>query len=126
MAAWTIFDYLEADGGNAIRAWIDSLPIKAQAKIDTRLRHLEVTRVWEPQYISALVGCDDIYEIRIVSSGQYRPLGFYGPAHREFTILLGAVEKGGRLIPRDACAIAQARMEIVNGNRNRIEFHRYG
>ena len=126
MAAWTIFDYLEADGSNDIRAWIDSLPIKAQVKIDVRIRFLEATPTWPPQYISALVGCDGIYELRVVSGGvQYRPLGFYGPARREFTLLKGAIEKGGKLEPRDACVVAQARMVIVNGNRTRIEPHRF-
>jgi len=127
MAGWTIFDYLAENGQNEIRAWIDSLPKKAQVKIDTILRHLEATPVWSPQYISDREDCDGIYELRIVSGGvQYRPLGYFGPQRREFTLLMGAIEKGGRLEPRDFCDVAQRRREIVNGDRNRIVPHRFG
>lgn len=36
---------------------------------------------------------------------QCRLIGFFGPARREFTLLLVAKEKGGKLIPRTACQI---------------------
>jgi hypothetical protein len=127
MAAWTIYDYVGADGNNEIRAWIDSLPIAAQVKIDTIIRHLEAKVIWPPQYVSDRKDCAEIYELRIVSSGvQYRPLGYFGPQRREFTILLGAVEKGGELEPRAFCIIATRRRGIANGNKHRIVPHRYG
>lgn len=127
MAAWPIFDYVGADGANQIRPWIDSLPKLAQARMDSILRHLEITSVWPEQYISALRTCDDIYELKIKAGGhQYRPLGFYGPQRREFTILMGAVEKGGKLRPKEFCVIATRLRGIVNGDRNRIEPHRFG
>jgi hypothetical protein len=126
--AWTIFDYLAEDGTNEIRDWIDSLPFKAQVKIDTRIRYLEAcSLVWPENYISALRGCDDIYEFRIPASGvQYRPLGYYGPERGEFTILMGAIEKGGKLEPRQYCATATQRREKVNADRNRIIRHQFG
>jgi len=124
MNPWTIFDFLDASGENVIRQWIDSQPLAAQVKIDTRIRYLEATQNWAPNYISALKGCDDIYEIRIVSNGvQYRPLGMYGPNRGQFTLLLGTIEKGGKL-PKGACTTARDRIGVVNGDRNRIEFHR--
>jgi hypothetical protein len=127
MSSWAIFDYLADDGADDIRIWIDSLPKKAQAKTDTLLRYLEVTEIWPAQYLSDRKDCEGIYEIRIVSAGvQLRPLGYFGPRRREFTILLGAVEKGGRLEPREFCRISTRRREIVNGNRNRITPHRFG
>lgn len=128
MATWAIFDYVDASGDNQIRIWIDSLPKAAQARIDTILGYLQITVwPWPEQYISALKTCNDIYELKIKSSGvQYRPLGFYGPQRREFTILMGAVEKGGKLRPKEFCTIATRLREIVNGNRNHIVPHRFG
>lgn len=127
MGFWTILDYLAEDGANEIRAWIDSLPDAARAKIDTRIRYLEITRFWPPQYVSDRKDCDKIYELRIVSSGvQYRPLGYLGPRRSEFTLLMGAIEKGGKLQPRDFCQACQRRMEVVNGDRRRIVPHEYG
>jgi hypothetical protein len=128
MGTWEIFDYVEADGTNAIRVWIDSLPTAAQVKIDTIIRYLEATQVWPPQYISALKDCAEIYELRIVSAGvQYRPLGYFGPGpgRYQFTLLMGAIEKGGKLEPREFCKVATRRREIVNGDRNRIAPHRF-
>ncbi len=127
MAEWTIFDYVGPDGVNEIRVWIDSLPKMAQVRIDGIIGYLQITPVWPPNYISALETCDDIYELKIKSGGvQYRPLGFYGPRRREFTILMGAIEKGRKLQPREFCTIATRLMEIVNGDRNRIVPHRFG
>ena len=127
MAAWAIFDYVSASGANEIRSWIDSLPLAAQVRIDTRLRYLAITAVWDAQYVSSRKDCAGIYEIRVVSSGvQYRPLGYYGPGRREFTLLLGAIEKGGRLQPKGFCETATNRRNIINGDRNRIVPHRYG
>lgn len=127
MGWWTILDYLAADGTNEIRSWLDRLPTAAQVRIDARIGYLQITRVWPPQYISARRDCQGIYELKIVSSGvQYRPLGFYGPERREFTLLMGAIEKGGRVEPRDFCDIALERRKIVNDDRSRIVPHRFG
>ena len=127
MSPWTIFDYLAEDGADEIRQWLDSLPVQAQVKIDTRIRYLDATPIWPPHYVSDRKDCVKIYELRIVSSGvQYRPLGYFGPQPREFTLLMGAIEKGGRLEPRDFCTIATRRRGIVNGDRNRIVAHRFG
>lgn len=126
MTSWTIYDF--ATGGvNEIRAWIDSLPKAAQAKIDLRVRYLEATAVWPPQYISDRKDCDGIYELRIGCSGvEYRPLGFFGPSRRQFTLLLGAVEKGDQLEPRNFCTVATRRRLLINGNANYIVRHQFG
>jgi hypothetical protein len=127
MSAWTIFDFVNAGGVNEIRPWMDSLPKKAQARIDSIIRYLQIVDVWPGQYISDRKDCDKIYELRIASGGvQYRPLGFFGPQRREFTILLGATEKGGKLEPRDFCTIATRLRGLVNANRKHVEPHRYG
>ncbi len=126
MGCWTILDYITARGENDIRDWIAHQPKKAQAKIDTILRYLGITRIWPPQYVSALTNCEGILEVKIVSSGvQYRPLGYYGHAPREFTLLVGAVEKGGKLKPRNACTIAQNRRREVDADRRRAVPHQF-
>lgn len=113
--AWRFLDYINARSENEIRDWLISLPKKAQAKIDRMILVLQAYEgSWPPQYVSALKGYEGIYELRVVASGvQYRPLGFFGPGDREFTLLIGAVEKGrlvtkglrnsGQAAPRSAC-----------------------
>jgi len=48
----------------------------------------------------------------VANGVQYRPLGCYGPERREFTLLIGAVEKGGKL-PRAALEAAVQRRKII-------------
>src|SRR6266571_1531036 len=95
MSLWTFYDFRDARGVNLIRHWLDTLPAKASAKIDTRILFMMAIQAWPEQYVSALVGWPRLVELRVGSAGtQYRPLGFYGPQRREFTIVLGAIEKG--------------------------------
>jgi hypothetical protein len=112
---WTIRDYLDRRGDNVVRDWISSLPISAQAKVDSILLILQAYKIWPAQYVSALRGYKQIYEIRVGCSGvQYRPLGCYGPDRGEFTILVGSVEKGGKLPKGDCEAAVERRNAILN------------
>ena len=114
MSEWTFRDYLRAVGGNGkmtfeneILEWTLGLPKKAQAKMDMMILSLQSSAIWPPQYVSALKGCPQIFELRVSSFGvEYRPLGCHGPKRREFTLLKGAIEKGGKLEPPSACETA--------------------
>lgn len=120
---WAFRDFLDGRGLNVVREWIITLSPAAQAKIDTILLLLRVQKVWPPQYVSALRGYSGIYELRAGSSGvQYRPLGCHGPGRKEFTILIGTVEKGGKLPKRD-CETAVERKKIILGGLGRTCEH---
>ena len=110
---WAFRDFLDGRGLNVVREWIGTLPPAAQAKIDTIILVLQARKVWPPQYVSALRGYEGLYELRVCSSGvQYRPIGSYGPFKKQFTILIGSVEKGGKL-PRGDCETAVERRKII-------------
>ncbi len=95
MKPWTFYDFLDSRVNNLIREWLDSLPEKATAKIDARILYMRSIRVWPEQYVSALVGWPNLFELRVVSAGsQYRPLFFYGPNRGGITLVHGAIEKG--------------------------------
>ena len=79
---------------------------------------------WPEQYISALKGWPELVELRVVSAGsQYRPLGFYGPARRQFTLVLGAVEKGK--LPSRVLEAANERRKIVLADTSRVCQHEF-
>lgn len=125
MTWWRFLDYLNARGDNEIRNWVCSLPPHAQAKIDYLLIVLSAWKIWPPQYVSALKGYKDIREFRIVAFGvQYRPIGCYGPGEREYTLLVGAIEKGGKL-PTGTCEIAVERRKIILQDRKRVRDHEF-
>lgn len=119
---WSFRDYVEQGGGNPISDWIDGLPLRARLKLELRLLYLRDQKVWPEQYVSALKGHDDIYELRIVFGGtQYRPLGCHGPELREFTLLLGTKEKGK--IPSYVITTAGNRRKVILGDRSRSIEH---
>ncbi|MGR3174946.1 MAG: type II toxin-antitoxin system RelE/ParE family toxin [Candidatus Scalindua sp.] len=120
---WTIKAFVSARGTNEIKKWLDTLPVNDQAKIDARIRHLEITKTWGRPYTAKLKGYTDLHEI-IVFSGkiQYRPIGCRGPNDREFTILIGAIEKGGNFVPRNAPDTAYARSKSIAKEEHTIEY----
>ena len=122
---WTFYDFLEERGVNSIRVWLDSLPKKATAKINTRLLFMRGMAVWPEQYVSSLTSWPELVELRVVNGNvQYRPLGFYGPERREFTIVLGAVEKSK--LPSRVLENADANRKIViKSGRQRIREHEF-
>jgi hypothetical protein len=77
--------------------------------------YLAATQYPEPQYLKALTGdCHGLVELRVVFANvQYRPLAFYGPGEREITFLVGAIEKGRRFDPPNACQTAKQRRQLV-------------
>jgi Gp49-like protein DUF891 len=109
---WTFYDFLDVRGINLVRLWLDGLPKKVQAKIDVRILFMQAQLIWPDGWVSALNGWPDILEVRIGSFGAaYRPLGFYGPGQKEFTIVLGTVEKGK--LPKRVLEAADERRRIV-------------
>ena len=97
---------------------------KAIVKFETRLRYLGNTEVWSPDFVKKLKGYEGIYEIRIrYEQVQYRPLGCLGPNNREFTLLIGALEKDSEFVPKNAPNIAYNRKELIMTNRSLI--HEY-
>ena len=121
MNPWTFYDFLDIRGINLIRAWLDSIPVKASAKIDARILYMRSTLLWPEQFVSALKGWPEIFELRVVSAGsQYRPLFFYGP-NREVTLVLGAIEKGK--LPKRILEVADGNRRIVQADPSRREPH---
>jgi hypothetical protein len=122
MKIWNFKVFVSDRGTREIDDWLDGLPPKAKAKIKKRITYLEIWDIdkWKRPYISKLKGSDKIWEIRVEFNNiQYRPLGCLGPKSNEFTLLIGAREKGDRLEPIDAIRIAEERCSLI------LEHERY-
>lgn len=114
-------NFRDARGVNEIHQWLNSkaVPKNAKAKINARITALQGFPCFPEQYFSAYNGWDDLYELRIVFCGvQYRPFGFYGPARRQFTLLVGGTEKGR--VPRNLLGVADNRRKEVIANADRV------
>jgi len=111
---WVFKNFVSKRGNNEIRLWINRQSSPVRAKIDGRIRYLQGVDQLKYPYVEKWVGEKDLYEVRVVFGNvQYRSLGCYGPDREEFTLLIGAIEKGGKLEPRDAVATAKTRMKLI-------------
>lgn len=113
---WTVKYYVVSNGGSPFKDWYDGLGEEVRAVFDARLDHLkqQPRNGWSMPHFRLLHGpCAGLGEIRFNARRvQYRPLGFFGPGPNEFTLLVGAIEKGGEIRPTSACAAA---LKYVSG-----------
>jgi hypothetical protein len=124
MDSWTFYDFVDTRGVNLIREWLNSLPVKARAKINARMLFMRAMPKWPEQYVSALTGWPELVEFRVVYAGnQYRPLGFYGPKRREFTLVYGAIEKGK--LPKRVLETADENRKIILADTSRVREHEF-
>jgi hypothetical protein len=111
---WTFKVFISERGSDVFEEWLNTLPKKAQAKIERRIRYLEIEKTWRRPFFDSLSGYTDLYEIRVVFNNiQYRPIGCFGPKSGEFTILIGAIEKGDKFEPKNALNIANKRSKLI-------------
>ncbi|HUP45422.1 MAG TPA: type II toxin-antitoxin system RelE/ParE family toxin [Thermoanaerobaculia bacterium] len=124
MANWTFFDYVSERGVNEIDAWLDSLPPKAAAKVEWLVSNLRgVPRLTRP-YVGTRAKYPSLYELVVDAGGRaLRPLCCYGPDLRQVTILIGAEEKDGELIPKHVERTAEQRRLIILADRTRVIPH---
>jgi hypothetical protein len=124
MSIWAFYDFISARGVNEIHQWLNSQEVSAgaKAKINARIASLQGFPIFPEQYFSAYKGWDDLYELRVVFGGvQYRPFGCYGPARRQFTILVGGIEKSS--VPKQLLEVACERRKIVYADSTRVRRH---
>lgn len=69
-------------------------------------------------------GFRDYFEIRFKSEGvQQRPIGYFGPKPNQFTVLVWAIEKGGKFVPSNWRSIADTRRKAIeSGEASAKEF----
>ncbi len=115
MGDWKFKVFLKDKQTDVIAEWLLGLPAKDRAKIRTRIAYLKTTLIWPKSFVKKYEPYKYIYEIRIqLGNRLYRPLGFFGPgAGKEFTLLIGAMEQGDRIIPHTAPTIAESRRKLI-------------
>ena len=125
---YRIHCYCQPNGRSDVQAEYDAGSSDLKANLDVALEFLRVRnrRDWTRPKAAKLSkggGYRDYFEIRFMANHvQQRPIGYFGPGHDVFTILLWATEKGGKLRPSDWHAIAdRRRTEITNGSASSIK-----
>lgn len=127
MNYWTFKVFINENGIDVIGKWLSNLPTEDRAKIRVRLKYMKTIKIWEPPIAKKLKGnkYDPIYEIRIHGNKvEYRPLGFYGPGEKNFTLLIGARKKSGKKKspswePLEARETAKRRYELIQQDKKK-------
>jgi hypothetical protein len=118
---FVLYDYTDKDGQNDIKAWTLELQKPQRAKLNAKLDMLQIMGM--DLLPEALTGTNTpgILKIRAKGNVQLRPMLCKGPIDNEseFTLLIGAIERGSCLMPDKADEKAHERKEIIKNDPNR-------
>jgi hypothetical protein len=118
-----IWEFLVKGSDRVIQTWFreEIISKRDQAKLDValnRLRSLDFQLVGPKLLAGPLRQGGKVYKLRIrCENRELRPMLCRGPmAPSEYTLLLGALEVGGRLKPQDAVLRASSHREELLAN----------
>jgi len=128
MAEWMLYDHAHRHGANQFKAWSQCLQKPELAKLNVKLDMLQKHGPDLPPQLLAgpIRGHNHIYKLKIKGHVQLRPLLCKGPIRNdeEYSLLIGAIEQGGKLVPAGAAAEAERRrQEIIADPQQRRTLH---
>jgi|SRR3989339_613489 len=111
---WNFKVFISANNVCDFEEWLDNQIPENRAKVRIFINRLMIANSWSPKHVRSLSGYPKINELVIKGKNvQLRPLGYFGPSRKCFTLLLGAIEKGDKFIPKDAPGKAEERQRLV-------------
>lgn len=121
--AFALYDFTDEDGESVIATWRRNLTSRSRAQFDSKLHMLAANGMDLPSKLLAgpIKKTGHIYKLIIHADVMLRPMLCRGPfdMDTEFTLLAGAMEIQGQLIP-DAQEAVYNRNALLNDRRRRI------
>lgn len=115
---WQVFQYRGTGDRRPIEDWYDSLHVEEEAEFILKIKMLRQNG--PDEFKSTWCGSirDGIWKLKIKKRRQWRLMLCKGPTdkNRELTFLYEAIEKGGKLKPKDAVDRAIERRREVEEN----------
>jgi hypothetical protein len=111
---FALFDFRDLRNENTIREWASRLQKSERAKLNLKLDMLQ--RYGDELGSSLLLSVAPyIFKLKAKGKVQLRPMLCKGPVRdeSEFTLLIGATERDGKLVPSDVVERAQSRRADV-------------
>jgi len=122
---WNIYDFTDAKGESVIQGWATAIGVSAKmrGRFDLKVDMLSKNGPNLSPQLLAGTKAGHIKKLKIKGDIQLRPHLCIGPIDndKEYTFLVGAVERDWKLIPEDVLSQAQAcRTNLVNSNLTKI------
>jgi len=119
---WWLRDHQAPGGRREVRKHYERASDDLQAAFDVHWEFLSVRprEQWvrpaahklRPEHKNAY---RDFFEFRFKAENtEQRPLGYFGPSARRFTLLIWAIEKGSKFVPPDAVQTCEKRREAID------------
>ena len=124
---WSVYEFLDERRRSTIRAWLEQERVQ-QGQVATFRAKIDALRMGGPDMNPGLIqgpikkrklAVTGIYKMKIKGNKgwvQLRPLLCYGPFEEDkstITLLLGAIEKDGVLLPEDYLQRADRNREVL-------------
>lgn len=125
MNQWKLKSYTLPDGKTTIvNKWFKEQSASVKAAFLNRMNALVKLSEngWDRPDVGQLRGkeCKGLFEIVIFADNvQHRPIGYFS-GKCEFTFVVFAVEKGGKLTPPNICKTAKERIKIIEDKKENI------
>jgi hypothetical protein len=124
---WLIWEFTDSRDRGVVEVWLNEERIQKKARTILNVR-IDLLRRLGSDAPGLLVGpiYRHVYKLRIRSEGvQLRPMLCKGPISNdlEYTLLLGATERGDHYQPRNAPELAEENREVVLMDRSRRRLH---
>ena len=130
--AWKLYDYVDSERVNVIKEWTESKTIRSSgqlAKLNAKFDMLGLHGPNLPVGLLSDSSITTIKKLRVRGQLNLRPHLCEGPIHidQEYTLLVGAIEKGFKTDPLNAAQIAETRRrEIIRDPSRRRPHERVG
>ncbi len=124
-----IYDFTDARGNSVIQEWADGIGLSSRmrGKFDSKVDMLAKNGPDLSPQLLAGTKVGHIKKLKVKGDVQLRPHLCMGPIEndKEYTFLVGAVEKDYTLIPEDVLSQAQAcRTNLINSNESKSPLRR--
>jgi hypothetical protein len=121
--AFSLYDFVDDADKSVIASWRDGLTVRSKAQLDLKLHMLEISGSNLPPKLLAgpINKTGHIYKLKIYADVMLRPMLCKGPFEMdaEFTLLIGAKEIQGKLIPGPEIALANRVILLTNRRRRK-------
>jgi len=128
---WQIYCFLSERGVNLIIDWLDAEKISVKQRADFQAK-IDLFERGGSELITGFITdtpiAPDIYKMKIKGQVQLRPMACRGPfdLNREYTILVGWIERDNKRVPNDVKKKASENRTIVLANPERRRRERIG